>query len=336
MNKNEILSSANFKRKCDIVYSANVSYEEYERLENNNTIVLQKTNDYIFYKLKEFEIKSYDTIFCNNFTLKPLFKSLSDKPTLENINLVTHQTDLNVTKEIFNKKPDSIVNWSSINVDFKNETLHPIPLGIGNSFQDKYLNIDKVANNLKIFKFDKEPKIYLNFRENTNTDHRKNLKNIFKNYSWANISDSNLNLSQYNYEIAEHSFALAPWGNGIDTHRIWESLYCGTIPITKYHYTLSTLKDLPVLFVNEYEDISLELLNSTLEYFSESKFNFNKLKVDYWLYEYSKNESSLINIQESKFYNLTFNNTFRLGRYFESKKKIVFYYLRKIFNFLNS
>ena len=69
MNKNDILASVNFKRKCDVIYSSNVSYEEDETLENNNTVVLQRTKDYIFYKLKEYEIKSYDTIFKNNFTL---------------------------------------------------------------------------------------------------------------------------------------------------------------------------------------------------------------------------------------------------------------------------
>ena len=334
MNKNDILASVNFKRKCDVIYSSNVSYEEYETLENNNTVVLQRTKDYIFYKLKEYEIKSYDTIFCNNFTLKPLFKSISDNPNLENINLVTSQTDLSVTKEIFNKKPSSIVSWSSINVDFKHEILNPIPLGIGNSFQNKYINIENVIDNLKSFKFDREPKIYLNFRENTNTLHRKNLKNVFKNYNWAYISDSDLSLSQYNHEISNHSFTLAPWGNGIDTHRIWESLYSGSIPITKYHYTLNTLKDLPVLFVNEYEDISLELLESTLEYFKDSEFNFDKLNIDYWLDKKTENQENLNNIQESKFYNFTFKNSYQFGRYFESKKKIILYYLRKIIKLL--
>ena len=336
MNKNDILSSANFKRKCDVVYSSYVSYEEYEKLENSESIILQKTNDYIFYKLKDYEIRSSDTIFCNNFTLKPLFKSLANHPSLENLHLVTSQTDLSITKDVFNKKPDSIVSWSSVNVDFKNEILKSIPLGIGNSFQDKYINIENVVDNLKSFKFDKEPKIYLNFRENTNLQHRKNLKDIFKNYNWATISDSDLSLSQYNNEIADHSFALAPWGNGIDTHRIWESLYSGTIPVTKYHYTFNTLKELPVLFVNEYDDINQELLESALEYFADNKFNFDKLKIDYWLNERNKNNNLSNNIQENNLYSITFNNSYKIGRYFESKKKKLYYYLRKIFNLLSS
>ena len=65
---------------------------------------------------------------------------------------------MSVTKEIFNKKPPSIVSWSSINVDFKHEILNPIPLGIGNSFQNKYINIENVIDNLKSFKFDREQK----------------------------------------------------------------------------------------------------------------------------------------------------------------------------------
>ena len=69
---------------------------------------------------------------------------------------------------------------------------------------------------------------------------------------------------------------------------------------------MNTLKDLPVLFVNEYEDISLELLETTLEYFKDSEFNFDKLNIDYWLDKKTENQEILNNIQESKFYNFTF------------------------------
>ena len=92
---------------------------------------------------------------------------------------------------------------------------------------------------------------------------------------------------------------------------------------------MNTLKDLPVLFVNEYEDISLELLESTLEYFKDSEFNFDKLNIDYWLDKKTENQENLNNIQESKFYNFTFKNSYQFGRYFESKKKIILYYLEK-------
>ena len=64
------------------------------------------------------------------------------------------------------------------------------------------------------------------------------------------------------------------------------------------------MKDLPVLFVNEYEDISLELLESTLEYFKDSEFNFDKLNIDYWLDKKTENQENLNNIKKVNFITL--------------------------------
>ena len=51
----------------------------------------------------------------------------------------------------------------------------------------------------------------------------------------------------------------------------------------KYHHSLNTLKDLPVLFVNDYEEINLELLKKTQEKFKTQDFNLEKLNLDWWL-----------------------------------------------------
>ena len=60
-------------------------------------------------------------------------------------------------------------------------------------------------------------------------------------------------------------------------------LYLGSIPVTKYHHCLSTLSDLPVLFVNNYSEISEDLLNEYLIKNINTKFNFEKL--DFFLLE---------------------------------------------------
>eukprot|EP00965_Chrysotila_dentata_P239975 6203413-Pleurochrysis_carterae.AAC.2 len=40
-------------------------------------------------------------------------------------------------------------------------------------------------------------------------------------------------LGRYLEELGRYHFVLAPRGNGIDTHRLWEALLVGTIPIVK-------------------------------------------------------------------------------------------------------
>ena len=93
--------------------------------------------------------------------------------------------------------------------------------------------------------------MYVNFNSNTYFSEREALYEKFKNFDWVVVQNSNLSKENYLTELSKYKFSLSPWGNGVDTHRVWESLYVGTIPSTKYHHTFSTSKDLPILFVND-------------------------------------------------------------------------------------
>ena len=54
---------------------------------------------------------------------------------------------------------------------------------------------------------------------------------------------------------------ICPRGNAIDCHRNWEVLYMRRVPIMKRHPYLEELyKDLPVLFVNDYSEVTEKLL----------------------------------------------------------------------------
>ena len=81
----------------------------------------------------------------------------------------------------------------------------------------------------------------------------------------------------------EYAFVLSPHGNGLDCHRQWEALALGCIPIVKKSPIDSIYKDLPVLIVNEWSDITSELLDSTVELFNRHSFNYDKLLLRYWV-----------------------------------------------------
>jgi len=44
-------------------------------------------------------------------------------------------------------------------------------------------------------------------------------------------SSTNKEYPEYLSELSEHYFCLCPRGNGLDSHRFWESLYLGVIPV---------------------------------------------------------------------------------------------------------
>ena len=86
--------------------------------------------------------------------------------------------------------------------------------------------------------------------------------------------------------MVEYAFVLSPFGNGMDCHRTWEALLCGCIPIVRSSVFNELFDGLPVLIVDKWEDISLQLLVTTLAQFKDrldnNEFNYDKLRLSYY------------------------------------------------------
>jgi hypothetical protein len=91
-----------------------------------------------------------------------------------------------------------------------------------------------------------------------------------------------LSRSQTWGEMCQHSFVLSPFGNGYDCHRTWEALCLGAIPIVRAKQFKSLFADLPVLNVDEWSDVTQELLQNTIREFKQRTFNYEKLTLKYW------------------------------------------------------
>jgi hypothetical protein len=81
----------------------------------------------------------------------------------------------------------------------------------------------------------------------------------------------------------EYAFVISPHGNGLDCHRTWEALVLGCIPIIKTSSIDILFQDLPVLIVSDWSDINEELLTNTIKTFRSAVFNYDKLKLSYWV-----------------------------------------------------
>jgi hypothetical protein len=75
------------------------------------------------------------------------------------------------------------------------------------------------------------------------------------------------------------AFVVSPHGNGMDCHRTWEALLLGCIVIVRKSDIDSLYTDLPVLIVDEWSDITYDLLQRTIQEFKSRNFNYNKLKL---------------------------------------------------------
>ena len=153
--------------------------------------------------------------------MKYLFKELKKVDNLHNLKLITQWSDQAINKESFINKPSSISNWYGIHVNFEHEKLHPIPLGLSGEYSDKNLTPSFFKKN-EYDVSEKRNLLYINFQKNTNEAVRMNITKNFEGLDWVKIDQPNLQLNEYLDEIKNSSFVLCPFGNGFDTHRLWE------------------------------------------------------------------------------------------------------------------
>jgi hypothetical protein len=76
---------------------------------------------------------------------------------------------------------------------------------------------------------------------------------------------------------------ICPEGNGIDVHQPWESMYINTIPIQKKHINNENWRELPVCWVDSWEQVKDEnFLNSEYKRITENITDKTKLDFNFW------------------------------------------------------
>ena len=182
LRQEEVLTSYNFARNADIVYSEIISLDKYQKLENKNHDIIYQDQTKVFYKTNKFILKENQIIFCNSNLLDSLFTTINKnkKNNFKNIKLITHQTDLSISKKVFRKKPNCISKWFAINVDYEHRDLIPIPIGLSNDYSPKNIMKDDYKELEEVPFNEKANLLYVNFQRNTNFISRYKLESKLK------------------------------------------------------------------------------------------------------------------------------------------------------------
>ena len=149
--------------------------------------------------------------------------------------------------------------------------------GNGKDSLQKAIYIDKLARQ----KIKHDKLAYLNINPNTFPTERQFVIDLFAN-SPKVTSKNSISWKEYYQDIASHKFVFSPRGNGVDCHRTWEALYLRTIPIVKKSIHMNEFCDLPIFFVEKWEDICYDKLNVFYEQVENQLYNLDKMKISYW------------------------------------------------------
>ena len=101
-------------------------------------------------------------------------------------------------------------------------------------------------------------------------------------HSWADVE-----LTSHYGRLTDFLYWLSPRGNGLESHRTWEALYLGCVPVLERSEITEGLfedGDLPVLLVDDLTQLSKATLLAHLPRFEwiDRDFGRRKLQVDFW------------------------------------------------------
>tara|TARA_B100000886_G_scaffold319187_1_gene259742 strand:- start:3486 stop:4532 length:1047 start_codon:yes stop_codon:yes gene_type:complete len=278
----EIINSQKFSNISDLIFAETTSdFNFNEKNKDNNLEIIQKrtVNDSVFitYINNKFKICSNDIIFCQTDFIEEFFISIEKYNKLENLTLITHQSDRSINKKLFELKPKSIGKWYAINVNHIDKNLFPIPIGINND----YFVRDPIEKDFKEYDFKefnlKENKIYVNFNLNTKPFHRFTSKLSARNIKNTTLEKNNFDKKEYISRLNNFKFVLCPFGNGFDTHRIWEAIYSNSIAITLNHKSLLSFQGLPIIYLDKFKD--LKNIQNLINF---KEFDLTKADFNYW------------------------------------------------------
>ena len=246
-----------------------------------------ESNEYIFGEIFENEFQLPPNIYyCK---IDYVWQFLQNAKSINNkFVLITHNGDYSVNSDM-SKFIESIPNlkmWFGQNINCINSRITSLPIGLENTKNwTKFSKKDLLYSSNK--NITPEKLIYANFSLYTNPSERLSCYELVRNSSFITDKCANQVTQEYyqNWieDVCDHHYVLCPRGNGIDTHRLWETLYLGRIPITTRNFNTKFYENLPILLVDNWSEITEELLNDKLEFFSnKSNFDLDLLKMSYW------------------------------------------------------
>jgi hypothetical protein len=231
-------------------------------------------------------------VYTHTMYLCSLFEKLLECSS--QIILISHNSDDNVDTY---PVPMCVSMWYAQNIDPFNKKVSPrlqsIPIGLENNRW--YPGLNKKEKMLAKMHEERNYKnlLYINHNIANNPEERLPPYKILGNKSWvtAECLKNGNRFDSYLDNIYNHKFVLCPRGHGIDTHRTWECLYMGVIPIEKRNTNNQFYTDLPICFVDDWEEITENFLLSEYEkIINFGKWNMDKLKFSYWHEKIMKHE----------------------------------------------
>lgn len=248
-------------------------------------------------------------IFCKTEYLEAAFKTISK--IKNQVILISGNSDEGINETLTTKMPDNILWWyCQNNLTYCNE-LKSIPIGLENTTVNKQpkhgVAWDFANGKIKLLtQLVKTPPVhkpkrllYANFNIQTNITHRAPIRELCKQQSFITWQEPILNYTDFVDAVLDHEAVVCPAGNGIDTHRLYEVLYIGRIPVTfklgQYPVYTDLYEKLPVVILDFVEDLKdKEKIQELIVLAKEKTTALNLIDFNFWRNQILANADNIV------------------------------------------
>lgn len=181
--------------------------------------------------------------------------------------LITGGGDVYIDEKYISHIKSCLHYWFAQNLVITHDKIEAIPYGLSSSYlhglsdQEKNLeislNIERENNNKILICHSIPASNYPYYVERTET-----IK-ILSDKSYC-VYYKELNRNILYSEMRKYNYMISTIGMGFDCMRTWESIYLGSIPICKRYPFNSTFTDMPIVFVDDWNDINEKWLDENL------------------------------------------------------------------------
>jgi hypothetical protein len=216
-------------------------------------------------------------VFCQTDSLQKVFDTMQSLGAdCKKYILITHRSDYTIDESRYNTKHPAVVKWYAANANILRPDLVSIPLGMESPGCMGYSDHPEVLE--KILHEPREQKnlVYMNFSRTTQP-RRQLWADHFKGCPWV-TEKHKVPFEEFIRDCYTHDFVLSPEGNGIDTHRTWEALYMGAIPIVENSVFINSF-NLSVVMVDDVSVITKEYLESIV---TNVRYLNQETRMSYW------------------------------------------------------
>ncbi|HSX10508.1 MAG TPA: hypothetical protein VLF94_02170 [Chlamydiales bacterium] len=237
--------------------------------------------DHVFEGLDPSAVQRGDSVFITNHQVEEFFRAIH--PRIENpYVLISHVTDEDAPRSFGSYLEDpKILAWFAMNYDgYVHPKIHPIPIGLAPR-KLPHGNLEAVQR-VRERGLDKLHLLYMNITIQTYSSERWE---VFKKFARCHFCfrTGKKPFEDYLTDIAQSKFVISPRGSGLDTYRLREALYVGSIPIVATSSLDGLYEGLPVLIVKDWDEVTEAFLERKYEEFSSRQFSLEKLDFSYWL-----------------------------------------------------